>query len=115
MVTTIASQVGPVALPEKTDAAPNNDNKPPVKAIAAITRTPTGLFGIDWDCMPLSRLPNADAIGVFPSDLSAYSASEESTPRKAADRLLCPQVGPLVKVELIQAVTSKLTIIHQAS
>jgi hypothetical protein len=42
--------------------------------------TPTGLFGFGWDCMALSRLPNAGAIRVFPSDLSAYSASEESTP-----------------------------------
>src|SRR2546427_12736951 len=100
MVTTIASQVGPVALPEKTDAAPNNDNKPPVKAIAAFTRTPTGLFGIDWDCMPLSRLPNADAIGGFPSELPAYSPSEGSTPRQTADRLLCRQGAPLVRVAM---------------
>ena len=59
MVTTIASQVGPVALPEKTDAAPNNDNKPPAAAITAIIMTPTGLFGFDWDCMALLRLRNA--------------------------------------------------------
>ena len=56
MVTTIASQVGPVALPENTDAAPNNDSKPPAKAIAAIAMTPTGLLGFDWDCMALSWL-----------------------------------------------------------
>ena len=51
MTTTIASQVGPVALPEKTEAAPNNDNKPPAAAIAAIIMTPTGRFGLDGDCM----------------------------------------------------------------
>src|SRR5437870_1648298 len=51
MTTTIASHVGPVALPEKTDAAPNNDNKPPAAAIAAIIMTPTGRFGLDGDCM----------------------------------------------------------------
>src|SRR5436853_7859850 len=51
MTTTIASQVGPVALPEKTEAAPNNDNKPPAAAIAAIIMTPTGRFGLDGDCI----------------------------------------------------------------
>src|SRR6059036_2470204 len=51
MTTTIASQVGPAALPEKTEAAPNNDNKPPAAAIAAIIMTPTGRFGLDGDCM----------------------------------------------------------------
>jgi len=47
IVTTIASQVGPVALPAKTDAAPNSDNTPPAAAITAITMTPTGLLGFD--------------------------------------------------------------------
>src|SRR2546428_1449366 len=53
-----ASKSGPLAIPERTDAPPNRESKPPAIAITPTMVTPTGLFGFrDDDVVSMLFIP----------------------------------------------------------
>src|SRR5467141_57635 len=54
MMTMYASSTGPVPIPERREAAPNRESKPPAAATIDIAVTPTGRLGFE-DCITPPR------------------------------------------------------------
>src|SRR5713226_10386203 len=54
-MTMYASAMGPVPIPERTEAPPKRESKPPAAATIAIIVTPTGLLGFGAEDCIVSR------------------------------------------------------------